>query len=218
MGKSIAKQTKHSAHSCRAIAAQAARLMAEDGVADFGAAKRKAARQLGFSESDAKPSDDDVEAELRTYQGLFQNNEQRSRLTAMREFALELMTELAHFQPCITGSVWNGTAGRDATVVIDLFADSMKAVEVWLMNAKIAYRVLEWPHFNRALDRKVPVLTFEQDGQTVNLVVYPVDDWRGALRSDSNGVTARGDMAALQKTLDKASASASVDEFLAAIR
>ena len=39
----------------RNIAALAARLMAEDGIADYGLAKRKAARQLGAPETEALP-------------------------------------------------------------------------------------------------------------------------------------------------------------------
>lgn len=214
----MAKQTKRGAHSRRAIAAQAARLMAEDGIADFGAAKRKAARQLGYSESDPLPSNDEVEVELRGYQRLFRNDEQRLRLGAMREIALDLMTRLARHQPCLTGPVWTGTAGSESAIDIDLFADSAKMVEVWLLDAGIPYRVLEWPHFNRALDRKVPVVTFDHRGHVVNLIVYDVDDRRGALRRAADGAAPRGDAAALEVLLREANASASLDQFLAHIR
>src|SRR5512145_2523722 len=47
------------------IAAAAARLMAEDGIDDFALAKRKAARQLGVTEAQALPGNDEIEAELR---------------------------------------------------------------------------------------------------------------------------------------------------------
>ena len=214
----MAKQIKRGGHSRRAIAAQAARLMAEDGIADFGAAKRKAARQLGFSESDPLPSNDEVEAELRAYHRLFRNDEQRLRLGAMREIALDLMTRLAPYQPCLTGPVWAGTAGSESAIDIDLFADSTKTVEVWLLDAGIRYRVLEWPHFNRALDRKVSVMTFDHRGHVVNLIVYEMDDRRGALRRDASGAAARGDAAALEVLLREASASVSPDQFLADIR
>src|SRR5690554_1902322 len=58
----------------REIAAVAARMMAEDGIADFGFAKRKAARQLGLPEkTEALPTNAEIEAELRAWQALYQD-------------------------------------------------------------------------------------------------------------------------------------------------
>lgn len=220
------KQAGHADKTRKAIAAQAARLMAEDGITEFGAAKRKAAKQLGASDAAALPSNEEVETELRAYQGLFQNDEQRARLAGMREIALDIMTTLRAYAPCLTGPVWNGTAGGTSAIVIDLFAESPKMVEVWLLDAEIPYRVLEWPHFNRALERRVPVLSFKHAGHTVNLALYAADDQRGALLPDANGVAARGTIAAVQKLLDEAFAPSSgstpgstpASAFLAAIR
>ena len=48
----------------REIAALAARMMAEDGISDFGFAKRKAAKQLGATEADALPNNTEIEAEF----------------------------------------------------------------------------------------------------------------------------------------------------------
>ncbi len=200
----MAKHSKHATHSRRAIAAHAARLMAEDGVSEFGAAKRKAARQLGFSESDALPSNDEVETELRAYHSLFQADEQQARLAALRGIALDLMSPFAPYQPCLTGPAWNGTAVRDSAITIDLFADSIKEVEVRLLDADIPYRAMEWPHFNRAVERKVPVLTFQHEGHLVNLVVYGVNDRRGALLPGPDGTAPRGDMAAVRRLMGDA--------------
>ena len=58
------------------IAALGARLLAEDGISELALAKRKAARRLGLPESTLMPDDNEVEAELRSYQRLFQNEEQ----------------------------------------------------------------------------------------------------------------------------------------------
>ena len=48
----------------REIAALAARMMAEDGVQDYGFAKRKAARQMGATDADSLPTNAEIEAEL----------------------------------------------------------------------------------------------------------------------------------------------------------
>ena len=212
------KHQKHAEHSRRAIAAQAARLMAEDGIDEFGAAKRKAARQLGFASSDALPSNDEIEAELRAYQTLFQNDEQHERVAALREIALDLMDGFARYHPCLTGPVWKGTAGPDAAITIDLFAESTKMVEVLLIDEEMDYRTSEWPHFNRALARKVPVLSFEHAHCTVNLVVYHEDDLRGALLPASDGEPARGDAAALLRRMAAANTAHETAGFLAGVR
>jgi hypothetical protein len=47
----------------REIAALAARMMAEDGISDFGFAKRKAARQLGAGPRDDLPTNSEIETE-----------------------------------------------------------------------------------------------------------------------------------------------------------
>ena len=83
----------------RSIAALAARLMAEDGIADYGLAKRKAARQLGAPETEALPNNAEIETELRAYQALYQVDEQRERLLDMRRAAAEVMRLLDPFKP-----------------------------------------------------------------------------------------------------------------------
>ena len=214
----MAKQKKPTAHARRAIAARAARVMAEDSVNDFGTAKRKAARQLGFAENEGLPSNEEVEVELRVYQQLYQNDEQRERLSELRSIAMEIMREFSVHRPHLTGTVWNGTAGRETGVQIDLFTDSAKAVGIKLLGQNLPYRVQERPHFNPALTRKVVVLEFDWHEVPVRLAVYDSDDLRGALIAEAAGIAARGDLAALEARIAAADSAAQVEHFLAAIR
>ena len=214
----MAKQKKPTAHARRAIAARAARVMAEDSVNDFGTAKRKAARQLGFAENEGLPSNEEVEVELRAYQQLYQNDEQRERLSELRSIAMEIMREFSVHRPHLTGTVWNGTAGRGTVVQIDLFTDSAKAVEMKLLNQNLPYRVEERPHFNPALTRRAVVLEFDWQEVPVRLAVYDSDDLRGALIAEAAGIAARGDLAALEARIAAADSAAQVEHFLAAIR
>ena len=128
-----------SSHLRRSIAGAAARLMAEDGISDFGVAKRKAARRLGASEGEALPTNEEIETELRAWQSLYQEDEQRERVHDLRATALEVMQLLAEFNPYLTGRALDGTAGRYSAVEIDLFADSSKDVEIALLSHGIAY-------------------------------------------------------------------------------
>jgi len=155
------------------IAALAARMMAEDGIGDFGFAKRKAARQLGAGETTGKslPTNAEVEAELRRWQTLYQGEELMERLTNMRQAATGLMRLLDEFRPYLTGSALDGTAGRYAEVEIDLFPESAKDVEIFLLNAAFPYEHREV--------RKTPpdapeaVLALEWEGIPVRLSIYP---------------------------------------------
>jgi hypothetical protein len=113
-------------HTRRAIASAAARLMAEHGIADYGMAKRKAARSLGLGEGEALPTNEEIELELRAWQSLYQEDEQRERLHDLRTTALEVMQTLAVFRPCLTGAALDSTAGRYSAIEIDLSPTAAK--------------------------------------------------------------------------------------------
>jgi hypothetical protein len=169
------------------IAAVAARLMAEDGIDDFALAKRKAARQLGAADTQSLPANDEIEAELRAYQSLYQGEEQRERIHELRTVALEAMRSLADFKPYLAGPVLKGTAGRYADIDLQLFTDDLKAVELFLLNRNFVYAVSEQRHYCGDEPRAVPVLRLDWDGVPVNLAVYAAKDERAALKASAAG-------------------------------
>ncbi|HQW19114.1 MAG TPA: hypothetical protein PLI90_00430 [Rhodocyclaceae bacterium] len=166
-----ARSSRHLDAMRRDIASHAARLMAEDGIADFGLAKRKAARQLGASDSEALPNNQEVEEALRTYQSIYQEDELRERLIVLRREALDWMRELQMFNPYLTGPTLDGSAGRYAEVEIDLFADSGKDVEIFLLNKGIVFKHVDFRHAGPDL----PELRLRVEGRdaTLLLSVYP---------------------------------------------
>ncbi len=174
-------------HSHRAhIASTAARLMAEDGISDFALAKRKAARNLGLPETSQMPDNAEVEAELRIYQRLFQSNEQSTVIAHLRRKAVELMAILQQFNPYLTGSVLDGTAGRYAEIDIQLFADSAKDVEIFLLNQQI-----DFEHSTPRTDRAEAVLSIRSDDAIANLVIYPPREERVTFRTRDGRVRER---------------------------
>ncbi|HWV17119.1 MAG TPA: hypothetical protein VNZ68_00920 [Rhodocyclaceae bacterium] len=167
------------------IASYAARLMAEEGIDDYGFAKRKAARALGASESEALPGNDEVEAELRTYQALFQEEEHPERLRELRSTALEVMDLLAPYRPYLTGAVLDGTAGRYAEIELELFADSSKEVEIDLLSRDISYE-------NMAIRNNQPHspesrLRLDWDETPIILSVFPISAERHLKRNPHTG-------------------------------
>lgn len=214
----MVKQTRTAATARRAVTALAARLMAEDGMVDFGTAKRKAARQLGFRQQDALPDNGEIEAELRSYQMLFQNDEQQQRLAHLRRNALEVMRDLTPYHPYLGGALWNGTATRGAGIEIDLFTDESKALEMFLLNRGIVWTTSQARHFNKSLGARVPVIKFETDGLATALSVYAWTDERSAFKRDSAGNRERGNIEQVLALIDAADNAAQTEQFLAAIR
>lgn len=155
-------------HLRRAIACAAARLMAEEGIGDYGTAKRKAARSLGATEAEALPTNEEIETELRAWQSLYQEDEQRERVHDLRSTALEVMQLLAEFNPYLTGGALDGTAGRYSAVEIELYADSSKDVEIALLSHGISYDTID----NRRIGLDAQ-LRLEWNDLPVLLSVYP---------------------------------------------
>jgi hypothetical protein len=157
-------------HLRQEIAATAARMMAEDGISDFGFAKRKAARQLGATDSDTLPTNAEIEAALREYQAIYQDEEHDERIYAMRCAAAEVLELLAPFRAYLTGPVLDGTAGRYAEVDIEVFADSAKDVEIFFLNQDLRYEHRE----PRKLTHDTPeaILVFDWDDIPVRLTIH----------------------------------------------
>lgn len=185
----------------RNIAALAARLMAEDGIADYGLAKRKAARQLGAPETEALPTNAEIEAELRAYQSLYQGDEQRDRIRELRQAATEVMRLLEPFRPYLTGPVLDGTAGRYAEIELEAFPDSGKEVEIFLLNRNIPFEQSE-PRRGQ-FEAPECVLTFEWQETPVRLTLFEPDAERTQRRNPRNGRTAeRARLAAVQALIE----------------
>ena len=125
------------------IAAAAARLMAEDGIDNFALAKRKAARQLGAADTESLPTNDEVESALRDYRALYQAEEHPERIAELRRVALDAMRALERFSPYLTGPVLKGIAGPYAEIDLQLYPDSAKDVELFLLERNIAFDTSE---------------------------------------------------------------------------
>lgn len=169
------------------IAHLAARLMAEDGIEDFATAKRKAARQAGMPDTRELPTNEEVDAALKTYQLIYHREEHRDRLRELRERAVRAMRELAQFNPHLTGSVLNGNAGKYADINLQLFTDNEKAVELYLIERGISYKAAQGRLYAGEEMRTVPVYQVTDDGTVIELTVLSPYDLRGPLRTTPEG-------------------------------
>src|SRR6187431_1556107 len=123
------------------IAANAARLIVEDGM-EYGPAKRRAALDLGLTRrSSALPGNEEIEDEVRAYISVFHADTQPAELAALRDIAATWMERLAAFRPLLAGAVWRGTATRLSDIHIELYCDDSKAAELALLDRRIDYDV-----------------------------------------------------------------------------
>ena len=182
------------------IAAAAARLIAQDG-AEYSTAIRKAAQRiLGNSRltADQLPDAAQVEEEVRQYQALFQGDEQPERLQQMREVTLQLMDQLAEFHPHVTGAVLSGTAGEHDDIHLQLFAESAKDIEIYLLNKSPNVEISETPHFKGPRYDPVETISFLYKNEVVHAQLYELDDLRGAKKLRADGRLPRADAEALR--------------------
>lgn len=169
------------------IAQAAARLIAEDGIQDYASAKRKAARQIGAPDSHSLPANSEVQQALRAYQELYQKDEQPARLRRLRQEALRAMQMLGNFNPHLTGSVLTGTATRHSDINLQLFTDSAKEVELFLLNHNTPYETGE--RRVRLGDEllQAPTFTLHGDEAEIRVSVFGTDDLRKAQKNPIDG-------------------------------
>lgn len=183
----MARRTTRQTGTRARIAAAAARLMAEDGIDDFALAKRKAARQLGVTDAQALPGNDEIEAELREYLALYQADEHPQRVAELREIALDAMRALERFNPYLTGPVLKGIAGPYAEIELQLFPDSVKDVEIFLLDRNLSYDTREGRRYAGDRARAVSVLSLTWDGAPLRLSIFDPRDERVALKTSQAG-------------------------------
>ena len=168
------------------IAHAAARLMAEDGIEDYAQAKRKAARQVGATDARQMPTNDEIDAALAQYRGLFQHDHS-AQVRELRELALAVMRELAAFNPYLTGSVLRGSAGKYADIHLQLFCESPKSAEHHLLSRGIQFRTEDERFYAGELEFRAPVLVFERDGCEIYLALLSPRELRLPLKTTPAG-------------------------------
>jgi len=171
------------------IAMEAARLMAEHGIRDYYAAKRKAAEQLGAAETQNIPGNDEIEQALAEYQRLFQADKQPQRLRQLRETALHAMRFFGQFHARLVGPVLSGTAHDYSTISLHLFADAPQEIGLFLEQENIPFETHEH-HLRLSGDAQAigyPAYRFMAGETVLELTVFPVNGLRLAPRSPVDG-------------------------------
>jgi len=170
------------------VAQEAARIIVNQGVRDYGLAKKKAADRLGLGTRGSLPGNTEIEQAVSEHLKLFAGESHSDLLRSMRLAALSAMDLLAGFSPRLVGPVLNGTADANSAVNLHVFADSPEAVAMSLDECGISYR----PYERRLKSRRDQANTyagyeFNHGDASVQATVFPVDGIRQAPMSPVDG-------------------------------
>ena len=173
----------------RALAQEAARIMAEHGIRDFLIAKRKAAERFGVTDGAALlPKNSEIESALAEYQRLFGGPSHLESLHAQRRAALSAMRYLREFEPRLVGAVLAGTATQHTEVQLHLFTERAEAVTLKLLDQGIAHEITERRvKLTPERVRAYPGVRFQMEDQPIEATVFPTDGIRQAPVSPVDG-------------------------------
>ncbi|HEX2494517.1 MAG TPA: hypothetical protein VHK24_12135 [Steroidobacter sp.] len=162
--------------------------MSEQGIDDYGLAKRKAAERLGATDIAVLPKNTEIENALAAHQRLFESHTHSSALNELRRTAIRAMRLLKRFEPRLVGPVLSGTASAHSEVTLHLFAEGAEPVALHLMEQGVPHRITE-RRLRYEPNRLVayPVIQFVAGDRAIEAVVFPVDGIRQAPASPVDG-------------------------------
>jgi hypothetical protein len=201
-------------HLRRALAQEAARIMAEQGIDDYRLAKRKAAERLGATDIAVLPKNTEIEEALADHQRLFESHTHSSTLRDIRRTALQAMRLLKRFEPRLVGPALSGTASAHSEVNLHLFADGAESVALHLLDSGIPHRIAE-RRLRYEPDRLVsyPVVRFVAGNRDIDAVVFPINGIRQSPSSPVDGrPMRRANTEELESLLSDAPLATSADE------
>lgn len=169
------------------IAQECARIMLDEGVTDYAAAKRKSTQRLMLDGQVNLPSNAEIEAAMLERRRLFADEDELAELQSLREAALKVMRRLVGFEPRLVGAVLKGTTGLGARATVHVFAETAEELLFALMDRGLRYREAERTHRCGGAQQVRPSAILSVDGAEVEMVVFPLDGLRQAPQSPVDG-------------------------------
>ncbi|HSG63851.1 MAG TPA: hypothetical protein VLD39_02580 [Gammaproteobacteria bacterium] len=167
------------------IAEEAARLIRDHGIQDYGFAKRKAAARFGVANAGALPSNTEVEARVLERQRIFEGDE---HLTELRQIAVGLMGLLDGFSPRLAGPVLTGAATINSGIELHLFTDCPEDVFVVLERERFPVRNCQRRYrYHGHGTVIVPGFRFAARGADIYALTFPENGLRQAPMSPIDG-------------------------------
>jgi len=172
-----------------AVANEAARIIQEEGLADFRSAKEKAIERLGASAGGTRlPSNAEVEQALAERQRIFRSNDHPALLYELRRAALSILHSLEIYHARLVGPVLSGTATDFSAIDLHLFSDSPEAVGASLDVLDLSNRITQIRHqFRRGEGQRFPGYRFRTQGFEYVATVFSINHRRRSPLSPIDG-------------------------------
>lgn len=171
------------------LAEEAARIILEEGVRDYGQAKRKAAEHLGIGGRRDLPANTEVEAAVLERNRLLATPESRREYLDRLRGAAVVMERLARLEPRLVGPLLLGILEPQPVINLHGFAETVEEVIIELGDRGIQCRSGE-RHYRGGGGGGVhaPFLSFRgPEGLDVELTIFPQDGIRQAPPSPIDG-------------------------------
>lgn len=170
------------------LAEEAARIILEEGVRDYGLAKRKAANHLGMTGRRELPANSEIESAVRERNRLFATPATRQEYRDRLRAATAVMERLESLEPRLVGPLLNGILEPQPVIHLHGFAETVEEVIFLLSDMGIPCRSGERHYRGGGTDLRAPFLSFRgPDGLQVELTVFPADGIRQAPPSPVDG-------------------------------
>lgn len=168
------KTCSNSMSRARAVIAQeAARIICEELITDYGHAKRKAAERTGAGTREM-PENALIQQAVIEYQQLFGGDAYLAHLQKMRATAVQMLGWLAPFSPCLVGATISGAVTRAHRVQLHLFADKPESLDIFLHDHGMHFDQGERGYrYRDGHEARVPLACFEVNGIGVDAAVFP---------------------------------------------
>ncbi len=189
------------------LAQEAARIVIDGGIRDYGKAKIKAAERLGLSTRGALPGNAEIDAAVAEHLELFGGDDHLERQQTLLKLAADAMVLLAPFEPRLVGPVLAGTADENSAINLHVFADSPETVALHLDDQGFRTRLYE-RQLKLRPGRNSPTHTFSgyqfrRQHEYVEATVFPYDGLRQAPISPiDNRPMLRADLDEVRRRID----------------
>jgi hypothetical protein len=160
----------------QAIADEAARLMLDHGIADYGLAKRKAA--VGFGEPAHGvhlPSNEEIETARLLRQSLY-TPDAGARVEHLRRIALRVMAFLRPLESALTGDALRGIVAASTAVELHVFCQTPEDVALHLIDKRRAYELQTRRYRFPRHEASLTTYVFDYEGCPVVLTPFTEEE------------------------------------------
>lgn len=187
-------------HERDGLVEEAARLICEEQLTDYRAAKLKAAQRLGLGPKAALPDNAAVHQAVLEYLDLFGGRAYRERLKRLRCGAVAAMKLLASFDPRLVGAVVSGALTEAHRIQLHAFSERAESIEIFLEDRGIRCEQAERSYrYPDGRERRIPLICFDSADVGIDVATFDPHALHNAPLNPADGrAYQRLDLAAAQ--------------------